>query len=79
MNVSDRINRLRAESPDCLRSLPQKREEHDIEIEGKRCSLITWHDEPSPGNHRIVLAVYFPAMMGLAKRVTADGFMLASD
>jgi len=78
VDVRDRISALRREIPARLRAMPPKHEEKDV-FDGKSCSMITWHDEPSPGEHRIVVAAYVPSMMGLATRITADGFVLQAD
>lgn len=78
MDVSDRVNALRYETPERLRALPPKNEEKQT-LDGKTGSIITWHDEPTPGHHRIVVAGYVSSMMGLATRITAEGFMLQPD
>jgi hypothetical protein len=79
VDVRDRLSALRRESSDRLRALPSKREEEGVLINGRICSVITWHDEPTPGSHRIVIAIYEPATLGMATRVTAEGFVLEPD
>jgi hypothetical protein len=79
VDVNDRVEALRRESADRIRAMPDKREESNLHIAGKTATVITWHDEPSPGFHRVVVAAYHSAMLGMAKRVTAAGFMLNPD
>ena len=79
MVVHSRLEVLRGTATDRLRALPSESEERDVVVEGKKQTIVTWHDEPIPGHHRIVVAAYVPAMLGLASRVTAMGFMLDPD
>lgn len=79
MNVSDHVAQLRACSAAEIRLLPEKTERESVAVDGAPCTIITWHDEPAPGHHRVVVASYKRAMAGLATRVWAEGFVLMPD
>lgn len=79
MGVRSRLQALRVMAAERLRALPPESEERDVIVEGKKQTIVTWHDEPTSGHHRFVVAAYVPAMLGLASRVTAVGFMLEPD
>lgn len=79
MNVRDRVDALRTKSPDELRGMAPQNEELDVYIDGKKQTVITWHDVPEPGQHRFVVAAYSPAYLGLASRISAMGFLLLAD
>lgn len=79
MNVRDLVNGLRALDADELRRLPEKGEQTNIQIEGAPHTIITWHDEIAPGQHRVVVVAYRKAMAGLATRIWAQGFVVSPD
>lgn len=75
MNATERLSFLRAQSFEYLSKLPGVTEE-EIIIDKKKGKLAVWHDELTPGQHRIVVATYKPTRLRLGWHVRADGFVV---
>ena len=67
-----RLDILSAKKFDELAQLPSQSSE-EIVLEGKKVTLSVWHDVLASQEHRIVVQVYKPGILGVGK-MHADGF-----
>jgi len=74
--VAERLNVLRTLGFAELAKLPDMSDEEVVIVNGKKLKFITWHDEVTPGQHRIVVGSYRPAYLGMVTYIEADGFVV---
>ena len=71
----ERLRKLRQLSFMELERFPKMSDEEIVTISGKKHKIIIWHDEVSPEEHRIVVAMYRPVLLA-GYYVEADGFVV---
>jgi hypothetical protein len=74
--VRERLNVLSSKEFVELRELPSQTSE-EIVLQGTKLTLSVWHDLLPSQDHRIVVQVYKPGVLGIG-RMHADGFVVSS-
>lgn len=74
--VRERLNVLSSKPFAELSALPSQSSE-EIILQGTRLTLSVWHDVLTSQDHRIVVQVYRPGMLGIGY-MHADGFVVNS-
>ena len=71
--VNERITVLSSKPFEQIAALPDQSTE-DLILDETKLNLSVWHDKLSSQEHRIVVQVYKPGMLGVG-RMYADGFV----
>lgn len=74
--VRERLDVLSSKTFAELSTLPSQSSEEVI-LQGTRLTLSVWHDILASQDHRIVVQVYKPGVLGIG-RMHADGFVVNS-
>ena len=74
--VRERLNVLMSKGFVELRELPSQTSE-ELVLQGTKLTLSVWHDVLASQDHRIIVQVYKPGMLGIG-RMHADGFVVSS-
>ncbi len=72
--VRERLNVLSSKELVELREIPSQTSE-EIVLQGTKLTLSVWHDLLPSQDHRIVVQVYKPGVLGIG-RMHADGFII---
>lgn len=76
MIVGERLNVLSSKTFAELKELPGQSSE-EIVLQATKLTLSVWHDALATQDHRIVVQVYKPGVLGIG-RMHADGFIVNS-
>lgn len=74
--VRERLNVLSSKTFTELTDLPSQSSE-EIVLQGTKLTISVWHDVLASQDHRIVVQVYRPGMLGIGY-MHADGFIVNS-
>lgn len=74
--VGERLNVLSSKTFAELRELPGQSSE-EIVLQATKLTVSVWHDVLATQDHRIVVQVYKPGVLGIG-RMHADGFIVNS-